>query len=145
MQTIPSISLVAYVRKSIQVDDAMEAPALESVLFDILASPVPAPDYRNALHANLPVEDATKMLEVYSRWLTQHVERRSEGLAGWADETKQTDGASGDIPSLDSVRRGFFLPSLSGHPVFRIELSCAIPAQRGLLSPKTQRQTGAEK
>jgi hypothetical protein len=103
MQTIPSASLVAYIRQSIQVDDAMEAPSLESVLYDVLASPVPAPDYRNALHANLPVEDATKALEVYSRWLTQHAERRSEGLAGWADDVKQTAGASGDIPTLNSV------------------------------------------
>jgi len=103
MQTIPSPSLVAYIRKSIQVDDGMEAPSLDAVLFDILASSVPAPDYRNALHAHLPVEDATKALEVFSRWLSQHVERRSEGLAGWAEEVKQTAGSSGDIPSLDSV------------------------------------------
>jgi len=86
----------------------MEVPSLDSVLVDILSSPVPPPDYRAALRTTLPVEDATKVMEVYTKWMTAYVNSQGQALAGWADDKgkKKKPDHLKHLPSLEAVSRG---------------------------------------
>lgn len=82
VQTIPSESIVKFIKISISNEGN---PTLENVLREILANPIPAPDYRNALRQFLSVEEATLVIEVYSKWLSVHVEKRNKALNGWTE------------------------------------------------------------
>jgi len=88
-----------------QSDDGMETTPLDSVLVDILSSPVPPPDYRGALRSILPVEDATKVLEIYAKWMTAYVNSQGQALAGWADDKskKKKPDHLKHLPTLEAV------------------------------------------
>jgi hypothetical protein len=68
-----------------------------SILRDVLSSPTPPPDYRGALRAALPVEDATRVLEVYAKWLVVHVEKPSRRMVS------MLTGGSACIAALTSL------------------------------------------
>jgi hypothetical protein len=107
----------------------MEVPSLESVLVDILSSPIPPPDYRAALRSTLPVEDATKVLDTYAKWMTAYVNHQGQALAGWADDKgkkKKADHLK-HMPGLEAV--SFFrLAVLTPADRARVESARLAPA-----------------
>ena len=113
ISSIPSSSLVTMLSKSIHppIDSEESTSAPSAVLRDILAHPVPAPDYRLALRSGLSVEDATVVLEVLGEWMGYFVSNSSEILKGWAEDKKskkqkeaeKEKEESSPIPQLEGI------------------------------------------